>query len=82
MILEIILSIPVFIVVWFVIFKVVIILEGRKILKNLPKKLEKQNKRFYDEIKKELGMEEKKEEVVDNQNYFMKIYNKLRDRKE
>ena len=73
MILELILSIPVFIIVWFVIFRVVIVLENRRLLKNLPKKLEKQNKKFYDEIKNELlavGIskeKKKKKEVIESE---------------
>ena len=71
MILEILLSIPTFIFIWFFIFKVKLKYDKKKLLKDLPKKLEKQEENFYNDGKESdfknriLGAErEKKEEVI------------------
>jgi len=63
-------SIICFIIIWFVIFKVILKVQKRNLFRNIPEKLEKQDKRFFNNgkevnFKELLGREEKKEEVVE-----------------
>ena len=47
MIIEILLSILVFCTIWFFIFKIKLLFDNKKILKDIANKIEKQNKRFF-----------------------------------
>jgi len=66
-------SIICFVIIWFVIFKIVLIYQKKNLFKNIPDKLEKQNKRFFNDgrevnFKELLGKESEKEEVVEEVN--------------
>ena len=63
-------SIICFVIIWFIVFKVILIYQKRNLFKNIPEKLEKQDKRFFNDgkevnFKELLGREEKKQEVVE-----------------
>lgn len=63
MIAEIIFSIFAFCLIWFIIFKVKLKHEQKNLLKDIAGKLEKQNKKFFNDgkevnLKKDLGIEE------------------------
>jgi hypothetical protein len=69
MILELLFAIPIFILIWFIIFKVKLKYDKAKLLKDLPEKIRKQDKKFYSDgkeidLKKSLGLEVEKKEVV------------------
>ncbi len=70
MIALIIFSIFCFVIIWFVVFKVILIYQKRNLFKNIPEKLEKQDKRFFNDgkevnFKELLGKEATKKEVVE-----------------
>ena len=70
MIALIIFSIFCFIIIWFVIFKVILKVQKRNLFKNIPEKLDKQDKRFFNDgkevnFKELLGKEATKKEVVE-----------------
>lgn len=70
MIALIIFSLICFVIMWFVIFKVILIYQKKSLFKNIPDKLEKQDKKFFNDgkevnIKELLGKEEIKKEVVE-----------------
>ena len=65
---EIIFSLFMFCMLWFVIFKFKLMYDKKKKLKNIPEKIEKQNKRFFSDgkevnLKKELGLKDKTVQV-------------------
>jgi len=67
MILEIIFSIPVFIFIWYMIFKVIMKVQKKKLFVDIPGKMEKQQKKFYNDgkevnVKQLLGIEEVKKD--------------------
>ncbi len=77
MILEILFAIPTFIFIWFFIFKIKLKYDKKKLIKDLPKKLEKQNKKFYSDgkevdLKEILGLGVEKKEVTEKSKGFLK----------
>ena len=71
-IIEIFLIILVFCAMWFFIFYIKLILDNKKILKDIVKKMEKQNKRFFQDgkefdLKKELNLTNSPVEVQKKQ---------------
>lgn len=80
MIIEILLSILVSCVVWFFIFQIKLMYDTKKILKDIVKKIEKQNKKFFNDgkevnIKKELISQSPKvsKKPIKPPNLFQKI---------
>jgi len=68
MIFEILFAIPVFIIIWYFIFKIKLMLSMKNLTKNILEKLEKQEEKFYDgkkEVKIKELLEEKETEVSD-----------------
>ncbi len=63
-------SVICFVIIWFVIFKVILIYQKKSLFKNITEKLEKQEKRIFNDgkevnFKELLGKKEEKEEVVE-----------------
>ena len=63
-------SVICFIIIWFIIFNVTLKVQKRNLFKNIPEKLEKQDKRFFNNgeevnFKELLGKEAIKKEVVE-----------------
>ncbi len=71
MILELLISVPIFIVIWVMIFKILIKYNKKKLLEDIPGKIAKQDKKFFNDgkevnFKEALGLEDEettKEEI-------------------
>ena len=68
-VIEIVFAVICFLIMWFFIFKLMLKIEVKKILKNMPNKLEEQEKKFFVkgkeiDLKKTLGLQKVEKEVV------------------